>query len=175
MAEALDARINTRVPRRVKDDLTAVSRRRRVEESELARTLLDEALRREKHPGCGLDAESILTEHPDLIGVADPAVLARAASLGRTVVTDNVRHFLPLHEAYLAEHRIHAGLLLAHPRWRCRWPPRVMGVEPFAASSDLGAQQWARISLRGDSRDYPCRGGVAGEASGGSPRRRGRR
>ena len=51
MAEALDARINTRVPRRVKDDLTAISRRRRLEESELARTLLDEALRREKHPG----------------------------------------------------------------------------------------------------------------------------
>jgi uncharacterized protein (DUF433 family) len=51
MTEALDARINTRVPRRVKDDLTAVSRRRRLEESELARTLLDEALRREKHPG----------------------------------------------------------------------------------------------------------------------------
>jgi uncharacterized protein (DUF433 family) len=51
MAEALDARINTRVPQRVKDDLTAVSRRRRLEESELARTLLDEALRREKHPG----------------------------------------------------------------------------------------------------------------------------
>ena len=51
MAEALDARINTRVPQRVKDDLTAISRRRRLEESELARTLLDEALRREKHPG----------------------------------------------------------------------------------------------------------------------------
>jgi uncharacterized protein (DUF433 family) len=51
MAEALDARINTRVPRRVKDDLTAMSRRRRLDESELARTLLDEALRREKHPG----------------------------------------------------------------------------------------------------------------------------
>jgi uncharacterized protein (DUF433 family) len=51
MAEALDARINARVPRRVKDDLTALSRRRRLEESEVARTLLDEALRREKHAG----------------------------------------------------------------------------------------------------------------------------
>ena len=51
MAEALDARINTRVPQRVKDDLAAVSRRRRLEESEVARMLLDEALRREKHPG----------------------------------------------------------------------------------------------------------------------------
>lgn len=51
VAEALDARVNARVPRRVKDDLVALSRRRRVEESELARALLDEALRREKHPG----------------------------------------------------------------------------------------------------------------------------
>jgi uncharacterized protein (DUF433 family) len=51
VAEALDARLNTRIPRRVKNDLTVLSRRRRLEESELARTLLDEALRREKHPG----------------------------------------------------------------------------------------------------------------------------
>ena len=52
MAEALDARVNTRIPRRVKEDLAALSRRRNLEESELARTLLDEALRREKH--CGI-------------------------------------------------------------------------------------------------------------------------
>jgi uncharacterized protein (DUF433 family) len=51
MAEALNARINARIPQRVKDDLAAVSRRRNLEESELARSLLDEALRREKHPG----------------------------------------------------------------------------------------------------------------------------
>ena len=51
MPEALDARVNTRVPRRVKEDLAALSRRRNLEESELARALLDEALRREKHPG----------------------------------------------------------------------------------------------------------------------------
>lgn len=51
MAEALDARVNARVPRRVKEDLAALSRRRHLEESELARSLLDEALRREKHPG----------------------------------------------------------------------------------------------------------------------------
>jgi uncharacterized protein (DUF433 family) len=51
MTEALDSRVNTRVPRRVKDDLATVSRRQNLDESELARTLLDEALRREKHPG----------------------------------------------------------------------------------------------------------------------------
>ncbi len=51
MAEALDARLNTRLPRRVKEDLAALSRRRRIEESELARAIIDEGLRREKHPG----------------------------------------------------------------------------------------------------------------------------
>ena len=51
MAGALESRINARVPKRVKDDLSALARRRRVDESELARALLDEAIRRENHPG----------------------------------------------------------------------------------------------------------------------------
>ncbi len=51
MGEALDARLNTRIPRRVRNDLYALARQRRVDESELARTLLDEGLRRENHPG----------------------------------------------------------------------------------------------------------------------------
>jgi len=49
--EILDARLNARLPRRVKADLTALARRRRQDESELARTLLDEGIRRENHPG----------------------------------------------------------------------------------------------------------------------------
>jgi uncharacterized protein (DUF433 family) len=51
MQEALDARINTRIPRRMKEDLSTLSKRRHVDESDLARALLDEGLRREKHPG----------------------------------------------------------------------------------------------------------------------------
>lgn len=51
MAESLDARVNTRIPRRMKEDLSALSKRRHVDESDLARALLDEGLRREKHPG----------------------------------------------------------------------------------------------------------------------------
>jgi uncharacterized protein (DUF433 family) len=51
MAEALDARINTRIPRRMKEDLSRLSKRRHVDESDLARALLDEGLRREKYPG----------------------------------------------------------------------------------------------------------------------------
>jgi len=62
------------------------------------------------------DVESIQGEHQDLIGLADAMVLERATHLGRALVTDNVRHFLPLHRTYLAEQKTHAGLVLAHPR-----------------------------------------------------------
>ncbi len=51
MTEMLDSRVNTRVPQRVKNDLAGLAQRRRVDESELARSLLDEGLRRENHPG----------------------------------------------------------------------------------------------------------------------------
>lgn len=62
------------------------------------------------------DVESIQGDRPELLGLDDEAVLHRAKQLGRTLVTDNVRHFLPLHRQYLAEQKTHSGLLLAHPR-----------------------------------------------------------
>lgn len=64
----------------------------------------------------GHDVESIQAEHPELIGVDDIVVLERSTLLGRTLVTDNVRHFRPLHQRFLAEQRTHAGLLLASSR-----------------------------------------------------------
>jgi uncharacterized protein (DUF433 family) len=51
MEEALDASINTRVPRRVKQALEEVAKDRRVNPLTFARTLIDEGLRRERHPG----------------------------------------------------------------------------------------------------------------------------
>jgi hypothetical protein len=62
------------------------------------------------------DVESIQGDHSELLGLDDEAVLDRATQLGRALVTDNIRHFLPLHRRYLAEQKTHAGLLLAHPR-----------------------------------------------------------
>ncbi len=55
-------------------------------------------------------------DHQQLLGSDDAVVLAEADKLGRTLVTDNVRHFLPLHDAYLSEQKSHSGLLLAHSR-----------------------------------------------------------
>ena len=51
MAEALDAQINTRVPGRVKKDLEELAKERRTNPLTLARTLIEEGLRRERHPG----------------------------------------------------------------------------------------------------------------------------
>jgi uncharacterized protein (DUF433 family) len=51
MEEALDTTINTRVPRRVKQALEQVAKDRRINPLTFARTLLDEGLRRESHPG----------------------------------------------------------------------------------------------------------------------------
>lgn len=49
--EALDARINARIPGRVRDMLSGLARKRGLDQSELAREILDEGLRRELHPG----------------------------------------------------------------------------------------------------------------------------
>lgn len=51
MSEELDASINTRVPRRVRRALEQVAKDRRVNPLTFARTVLDEGLRRERHPG----------------------------------------------------------------------------------------------------------------------------
>src|ERR1700730_14195685 len=51
MEEVLDSSINTRVPRRVKQALEQVAKDRRINALTFARTLLDEGLRRERHPG----------------------------------------------------------------------------------------------------------------------------
>lgn len=51
MEEPLDDGINTRVPHRVRQALEEVAKDRGVNPLSFARTLLDEGLRRERHPG----------------------------------------------------------------------------------------------------------------------------
>ena len=95
--------------------------------------------------GRGWDAESIQVDQQQLVGSDDAVVLEEAATLGRTLVTDNVRHFLPLHDAYLSAQKSHAGLLLAHPRAYPRskktiglW---VRGIEEAARRIDARSMQ----------------------------------
>lgn len=53
-----------------------------------------------------------LSEHPDLEGLADPEVLALAATEGRILVTRNSRDFAPLLREWAEAGRSHAGCVL---------------------------------------------------------------
>ena len=63
----------------------------------------------------GHDVESIQAEHRDLVGRDDEAVLEATAALGRALVTDNVRHFEPLHRMFVHDERRHGGIVLVSP------------------------------------------------------------
>ena len=64
--------------------------------------------------GRGLDAVAAVTEH--MLGEDDAAQLARAALLGRCIVTHNRVHFELLHRQYLESGRDHAGIIVATRR-----------------------------------------------------------
>jgi hypothetical protein len=93
----------------------------------------------------GWDVESIQQEHRDLIGLDDHVVLRRASELGRTVVTDNVRNFVPLHERWLANHETHAGLLLVssqcYPRAKKTIGLWVAGLDSFLQAHRADARE----------------------------------
>lgn len=64
----------------------------------------------------GWDVEAIQADYPEMIALDDPAVLEQSTRMGRVLVTDNVRHFMPIHEQYVHEQRTHAGLIIASYR-----------------------------------------------------------
>jgi hypothetical protein len=55
-------------------------------------------------------------EVPDLREISDPELLEWAAGEGCSLVTENVQHFMPLHNAYVSEGRLHAGLVFSSPK-----------------------------------------------------------
>ena len=59
----------------------------------------------------GLDVEAV-ADRPDLIGRSDVLIFQVACSEGRAVVTNNIKDFRPLAAQWLAQGRIHAGLIL---------------------------------------------------------------
>ncbi len=66
-------------------------------------------------------AERIRVEHAHLRQRSDEELLIWARDEGRVLVTENVRDFMPLHQAFLARGDVHAGLLFTSPR---RFPRR---------------------------------------------------
>lgn len=63
----------------------------------------------------GYDAIAV-KERAELIGLSDPRLLDAATADGRTLVTENVKDFGPLHRQRTAAGEHHAGLVFTHPR-----------------------------------------------------------
>lgn len=59
----------------------------------------------------GHDMQAV-TERPDLMGRSDRIIFEVASSEGRAVITNNVKDFRPLAAEWLAQGRVHAGLIL---------------------------------------------------------------
>jgi Domain of unknown function (DUF5615) len=59
----------------------------------------------------GHDVEAV-ADRPDLLGRSDRIVLEVAGSEGRAVITNNIKDFRPLAAEWLAQGRVHAGLIL---------------------------------------------------------------
>jgi predicted nuclease of predicted toxin-antitoxin system len=59
----------------------------------------------------GYDVEAVLDRN-DLIGRSDRVIFETACSEGRAVITNNIKDFRPLAAEFLAQGRIHAGLIL---------------------------------------------------------------
>jgi predicted nuclease of predicted toxin-antitoxin system len=59
----------------------------------------------------GYDVEAV-AERPDLVGCSDRSVLELASTESRAVITNNIKDFRPLAAEWLAQGRVHAGLIL---------------------------------------------------------------
>jgi hypothetical protein len=63
----------------------------------------------------GIDAIAV-TEVAGLRGTADAELFTWAAAPGRSIVTENVRDFIPLAQRMAGDGHDHAGLILTNPR-----------------------------------------------------------
>jgi len=95
----------------------------------------------------GYDVEA-MADRADLAGSTDREVLELAAREDRAVVTNNVKDFRPLAAQWLAQGRIHAGLILVPPtrtRTRAAVPALARAIEQVLGDhldGLAGAERW---------------------------------
>ena len=65
----------------------------------------------QQHRAQGYDVVSVAAD-PALVGLPDDQVLGHATTEGRTLVTANIKDFVPLDTHYRAAGQSHAGLIL---------------------------------------------------------------
>jgi predicted nuclease of predicted toxin-antitoxin system len=74
----------------------------------------------------GYDVDAV-ADRADLTGRSDRVVFEAASLEGRAVVTNNVKDFRPLAAEWLAQGRVHAGLILL-PSTRTRTRNAIAGI-----------------------------------------------
>ncbi len=74
----------------------------------------------------GFDVEAVAAR-PDLVGRSDTVILEVASSQSRAVVTNNIKDFRPIAAEWLAQGRVHAGLILL-PSSRTRTPDAISAL-----------------------------------------------
>ena len=95
----------------------------------------------------GHDVEAV-AGRTDLVGSTDREALELAVQEGRAVVTNNVKDFRPLAAQWLAQGRIHAGLILVTPtrtRTRAAVPALARAIEQVLRDHPDGlasAERW---------------------------------
>jgi hypothetical protein len=95
----------------------------------------------------GYDVEAV-AERTDLVGGSDRNILELASAESRAVVTNNVKDFRPLAAEWLAQGRVHAGLiLLPSTRTRTRASIAALADRISAVLRDnpdglIGSERW---------------------------------
>jgi predicted nuclease of predicted toxin-antitoxin system len=74
----------------------------------------------------GYDVDAVALRE-DLIGRSDQIIFEAARGEGRAVVTNNIKDFRPLAAQWLAQGKVHAGLILL-PSSRTRTPSAIAAV-----------------------------------------------
>ena len=102
------------------------------------KALLDEQLSRQIAVllrQVGLDVEAV-ADRPDLAGRSDMVIFEVACREDRAVITNNIKDFRPLAAQWLAQGRVHGGLiLLPSARTRTRAATTMLAGVNFSAAS----------------------------------------
>jgi Domain of unknown function (DUF5615) len=95
----------------------------------------------------GYDVDAV-ADRPDLVGRSDTFIFGAACSENRAVITNNIKDFRPIAAQWLAQGRVHAGLiLLPSSRTRTRdanvmLADRIAGVLRDNPDGVAGSERW---------------------------------
>jgi hypothetical protein len=107
----------------------------------------------------GYDVEAV-ADRRDLLGRSDRTILEVAGNEGRAVTTNNIKDFRPLAAEWLAQGRVHAGLILlpsSRTRTRGAIIPVADGIRSLLADNPdglSGSERWIG-PLRSELTGFP--------------------